>query len=111
WDTYVRAKSMSMILPARKYPSLEARTTFLRHVDERLNTIGAVEAGSTSSNVPLFGGYPRQVVIDGRGLTPGETPRTATMVSIGPRYFDTLGIRLARGRAFNAQDGSPGHEA
>jgi putative ABC transport system permease protein len=106
-----RLLTMSMVLPARKYPSLEARTTFLRRVDERLNTIGAVEAGSTSSNLPLFGGYPRQVVVDGRTPTPGETPRTVTMVSIGPRYFDTIGIRLTRGRPFNAQDGSPGHEA
>jgi putative ABC transport system permease protein len=32
------------------------------------------------------------------------------MVSIGPRYFDTLGIRLTRGRPFNAQDGPSGHE-
>jgi putative ABC transport system permease protein len=99
-----------MILPARKYPSLDARTAFLRRVDERLNTIGDVEAGTTSSNLPLFGGYPRQIMIDGNTPTPGETPSLVTMVSIGPRYFDTLGILPIRGRPIDPQDGTPGHE-
>ncbi len=33
------------------------------------------------------------------------------MLSVGPRYFDVLGLRLARGRAFTDSDGTPGHEA
>jgi predicted permease len=31
-------------------------------------------------------------------------------VSIGPRYFEALDLRLLRGRAFDAVDGTPGHE-
>ena len=32
------------------------------------------------------------------------------MVSVGAGYFDTLGVRLVRGRAFDDADGLPGHE-
>ena len=33
------------------------------------------------------------------------------MVIISPGYFDTLGMRLVRGRSFNDTDGTPGHES
>ena len=33
------------------------------------------------------------------------------MVAVGSRYFDALGVRMLRGRAFTATDGEPGREA
>jgi hypothetical protein len=33
------------------------------------------------------------------------------MVVVTPRYFETLGIPLIRGRAFDRTDGTKGHEA
>ena len=33
------------------------------------------------------------------------------MLAVGPRYFDALGVRMLRGRAFAAADGEPGREA
>jgi putative ABC transport system permease protein len=33
------------------------------------------------------------------------------MVAVTAGYFDTLGVRPARGRAFNDTDGTPGHES
>ena len=33
------------------------------------------------------------------------------MVTIGDRYFDTIGARHVRGRVFSAGDGEPGHGA
>jgi putative ABC transport system permease protein len=34
-----------------------------------------------------------------------------TQVTIGPRYFETLGLRLLRGRMFDTLDGTPGHDS
>jgi putative ABC transport system permease protein len=34
-----------------------------------------------------------------------------TAVSVSAGYFDTLGMRLVRGRTFNETDGTPGHES
>jgi hypothetical protein len=34
-----------------------------------------------------------------------------TLVTIGPRYFETIGMQLSRGRPFGTTDGTGGHEA
>ena len=48
--------SMNMILPARKYPSLEDRATFLRRVEEQLSSKGDNISVSTTTNPPFSGG-------------------------------------------------------
>ena len=60
--------------------------------------------------MPLAGGAVRQLLVDGRSDGAGDTPANVTMVSAGPRYFDALDARLVRGRAFELNDGGPGHE-
>jgi predicted permease len=106
-----RLLTMTYILPTRKYTTRDERMAFIRRMEERLNTVGAVVGASTATNQPLFGGARRQLAIDGKPTPPGQPPPTVTMVSVGPRYFDALGVTLARGRSFDANDGSPGREA
>jgi predicted permease len=101
---------MQIILPARKYPARDDQLSLLRRIEERLNTVGAIEAASTSIAAPLSGGAGRQLVIDGRSAQAGEQPANVTAISVGPRYFDALGVRLLRGRAWNETEGGPGHE-
>jgi putative ABC transport system permease protein len=101
---------MQIILPARKYPTNDDQLGILRRIEERLNTVGSIEGASTSMAQPLGGGAQRQLVIDGRTAQAGEKPATVTMVSVGPRYFDALGVRLQRGRAWTETEGTPGRE-
>jgi predicted permease len=96
------------ILPNAKYSTRETRLDFVRRVEERLSANGAILAASTTSAIPLFGGASRQLAIDGRPTPSGETPPAVTMLSIGPRYFETVGVSLIRGRALEASDGTPG---
>jgi predicted permease len=105
-----RLLTMGFILPARKYPQAEMRKEFLRRVEERFNSLGDVVGASTTSSAPLFGGTPRQLLIDGRPPQASDTPRTVTMLSVGARYFDALGVQLVRGRALDRTDGTPGRE-
>src|SRR5204863_8980958 len=100
----------TVTLPTRKYTSPQMRLEFMRRLEERLNTIGAVVGASTTTNVPMFGGAPRQLAIDGKPAPAGEKPQTVTMLSIGPRYFDAVGVRLVRGHPLDANDGTPGRE-
>jgi putative ABC transport system permease protein len=101
--------TMRIVLPARKYPDFDSIMTFVRQADERLNTIPGVVAASTATSVPLLGIDSRLLIIEGRS-TSSDAPMPVMMLSIGPKYFDTLGARLVRGRLFDAGDGLPGHE-
>ena len=59
----------------------------------------------------MQGGFARRLAIDGRPLADGEQPPMVTMLTVDPRYFETLGLPLLRGRGFTATDGTPGQES
>jgi predicted permease len=103
-----RLVASGMIIPATKYPGWEDRTRFLQAIDDRLASGAEIEMATTASALPFSGGAVRQLEIDGRTAPPGERLPEVTMLSVGSRYFDTIGVPLARGRAFTNEDGGPG---
>jgi hypothetical protein len=58
----------------------------------------------------LSGGVPRQIAIDGRPSPSGAARPTVGTITVGPRYFDTVGLPL-RGRDLTAVDGRAGPSA
>ena len=106
-----RLLTMSYVLPNRKYTDREVRFEFVRRMQERLNANGAIVAASTASSLPLFGGAGRLLEIDGKPAPSGEKPQTVTLLTVGPRYFDAVGVPLIRGRALDPDEGTPGREA
>ena len=98
--------TMRLALPTQKYPTHEQRRIFYDRLDQRLAAIGGIHAATIATNMPLGGGNGRLLAIDGRPPAAGEQPQTVTQVTIGPRYFETLGLRILRGRTF---DGSRWH--
>jgi predicted permease len=99
-----------MIIPARKYPGWEDRTRFLQSIDDHFGSIAGIEAASTASAIPFGGGAVRQIEVNGRAAVPGDRLPEVTMVSVGSRYFDTIGVPLIRGRAFTSEDGGVGRQ-
>jgi predicted permease len=99
-----------MIIPATKYAGWEDRTRFLQRIDEHFATVSQIEAASTASALPFSGGATRRLEIDGRPATPGERLPEVTMLSVGTRYFEVIGVPLLRGRAFTNEDGGPGRQ-
>jgi hypothetical protein len=97
-------------LPSPAYNTPEQRSIFYRRLDERLRTMPALRA-SIANAPPAAGGATRQSLVDGRSNTEtGSTPNV-TMVTIGDRYFDTIGARHLRGRLFTPGDGEPNRGA
>ena len=99
---------MRLQLPNRKYPTPEQRRDFYKRLDERLAALGNVKAAAITTNPPMTGGATRQLTIEGRPLGDGEQAPIVTHLMIGPRYFETLGLQLFRGRDFNELDGTTG---
>src|SRR5206468_12869507 len=66
--------TMRMTLPLSKYPRPEPRTMLYQRLEERLRHVGALQASAITSNPPTFGGFVRQLTIDGRPAPAGDKP-------------------------------------
>jgi putative ABC transport system permease protein len=102
-----RLLTMQVNLTDRKYPTPPQRNDFARRLRERLQGIGALDAVTTASNFPLSGGWLLELTIDGR-TDPNSRRPMVTLVGTDAKYFDTVGVRIVRGRGFNASDETPG---
>ena len=74
--------TMRLTLPLAKYPKAEPRTALFQHLEERLRGVSAIQAAALTSNPPMFGGFLRQLTIDGRPVAPGERAPEVTVVSV-----------------------------
>ncbi len=102
--------TMRLALPAQKYPTIESRRAFFERLDQRIAGISGIQAGMITTNMPLGGGNGRLLAVEGRPLAAGEQAPLVTQLMIGPRYFETLGLQIVRGRGFEEADGTTGHE-
>jgi predicted permease len=103
--------TMRLNLPDRKYPTPEVRRAFFQRLDDRLAGVPNLQSGTIASTLPMSGGGSRQIQIDGHEPPPnGAQVPSATTIFVGSRYWETLGLKLSRGRGFDTVDGTPGHE-
>jgi len=103
--------TMRLALANQKYPTPAQKMAFYDRLDDRLAALTGVKSATIATNVPLGGGLSGLLDIEARPLAAGEAVPTVTMVLVGPRYFQTIGLPLLRGRALDGTDGTPGHEA
>jgi predicted permease len=88
-------------VPRARYPD-SARVRFVEQLVERLRAIPGVAAASAGADLPLRG------LRSGGYLTWDGGPSDGVNYAqhrVSPEYFETLGIRLERGRSFTHADG------
>ncbi|MBV9887897.1 MAG: ABC transporter permease, partial [Acidobacteria bacterium] len=98
-------------LPEYRYPKATQQLEFFRDLQARLGRLPGIGALALSDTLPPSGGMQATFLsaIEIAGL-PKFASGTGGMVGyryITPEYFAALGIRIEKGRAFNAQDMSP----
>ena len=98
--------AFGLALPARDYPSPEARLNFHRQMVDRLRVLPGVVDASATSIVPLSGEMSGSGhTIEGRPLADGEVPPIFMTKRVAPGYFDALRIELIEGSVFDRLDG------
>jgi len=77
----------------------------------KVASLPGIESVALATAIPPAGGWRRSFEIEGRPLAerPQDRPGV-TDVTIGPNFFETMGVRILRGRAFTDTDGAPGNE-
>ncbi len=97
-------------LPVQRYPTPDERAAFYQRVEQRLGAIPAISSVSMMSALPFYTAPARMLAIDGRDARAVTDEAGVSYVAVGTAYFDALGVRLVAGRAFDEQDGMPGHD-
>jgi len=86
----------------RGHPELQIQLA--RGILEKVSAIRDVRSAAISTAVPLLGNPNYIMRFEGRApVTPSQSPLT-TYFGVTPAFFETMGMRLLRGRLLNARD-------
>ena len=100
-----RVLSGTISLPESRYVDDNQTRAFFSGLLERVAQTPGVESASLCQVVPFSGGG-GGYAFTAEGYVPaaGEPARDAWRRSVTPNYFDTMGIKLTRGRPFESSD-------
>ena len=81
------------------------RVAFYRETLGRIAALPGVERAAMSSQIPM-GGFNPPLFVEIQGLDAGDQTVRPVMHSfqVSPSYFETMGVRILRGRPFNEFD-------
>jgi putative ABC transport system permease protein len=99
------ALTFNVALPAAGYTSRDAAVRAQQAILDRVSALPGVAAAASSTGLPFtFGGMGNTVQIPERPLPPGTVPPSARWQAVSGRFFETMGIRLLRGRTLTRDD-------
>src|SRR6185436_12594548 len=92
-----RLWEFKLLLPPIKYPSGDAQRRFFAALEERIASEPRLQSAALAGGSPFNGRDSRGIVMDDERIPDGSLIPQAAVVAIGPRYFETLGLRVTRG--------------
>jgi predicted permease len=96
-------------LPDTRYSTDERQVAFATELVDRIRRLPGVRSADVGTGLPLSSFQLNfSFTVSGRPVTPTAMPAAEVRV-VGAGYFETIGIRVIRGRGFGAEDrpGSP----
>ena len=98
-------------VPDNKYPNFFRRTQFFQAVLERVRALPTASNAGFTSVLPFswksgMGGFLGMAAFQPEGFVQPDIQYGALDRVVSPGYFETMGIRLLRGRLFDGRDGS-----
>jgi putative ABC transport system permease protein len=99
---------MRMQLPLSNYPTPDTRRRFFEQLLPKLEATAGFQDVAVTTAVPPLDQEEWRVIIDrSPAIDDAQRPFVST-VSVSPRYFDTLGVRVNRGRGIESADSAAG---
>ena len=100
----------TLSLPSADYPEPGQVQAFYREILARVRSLPGVEQASAGSHIPLFSA-PGVYDFDREGVpepSPGEPAWNASFATVRTGFFETMEVRLQRGRLFQESDTADG---
>jgi putative ABC transport system permease protein len=97
--------TMTVTLPAPKYADPDKQVIFFDQLNERVQSLPGVAGAGTVNVLPLQGGNTTRFYVDGDPVPPPGQEIEANIRVVDRTYFQTLGVPVIAGRAFDDRDG------
>ncbi len=99
----------NITLPRTRYTKDEAVIAFTHEALQRLRALPGVTAVGATDTIPFGGNNSSSMVFaEGYQMKPGESVILPNQIEVTSGYFETMGVKLVRGRFFDDRDGHKG---
>ena len=95
--------AMDLPIPLTEFASSTTLTNYLREVTEKVSSVPGVRTVAITDRPPMEGLGAAPFLIEGRDLVYSQRPVCGFKV-VGPSYFETVGMRLLKGRSLDESD-------
>jgi predicted permease len=97
--------AMDLPIPRTEFTNGATLTNYLKEVTQEVRSVPGVRDVAITDAPPMKGSGFAPFLIEGREDAPAHRP-TAGFKAVGPSYFDTVGMRLLKGRGLDENDGA-----
>ncbi|HSE98402.1 MAG TPA: ABC transporter permease, partial [Blastocatellia bacterium] len=103
--------TMRIALPKTGFATPEQKIVAFKELDRQINSLPEVEAAGFVYDIPLAADRQgTSIRIDGEPPPPPGQESQVNFTFVTPRYFDSMGVPLLKGRAFTEQDVRSGQD-